>query len=492
MILDRIARSLVWACVGILGLIVSQTALAGQAHRMSPLLVVGPRAELAAAGPQYGIFNCQVGLDPYGRTCYDPYQIRHAYGIDTLINAGSDGTGHTIVIVDAFQSPTLQSDLAEFETFYGLPTASFTQIAPNGLTPFDPTNGDQVSWSAEISLDVESAHAMAPGAKIILVLAKSDSDADILNALKYAVDNNLGDVVSMSFGENESCVDPTTFPGYLEAFAFGTLRGITFIASSADDGALLPTCDGNSWVKSVSHPASNPLVTGVGGTELHAAGYCLTVLNCDPTVNPLPGTYEGEITWNEGPTFGDFQNLLGSTAATGGGVSVLFPAPLYQEITERGGKWRTVPDVAYSGAIFHGTLIVWTNGGSQGFYLFGGTSCGSPQWAALTAIADQIAYRRLGFLNLAIYTARAGSFHDITAGTNSALEYDVDNNPVTVIGFSAGPGYDLTTGNGSPVAPGIVPWLAHHVSPFDGLAAIATANPKGSLFSRPWGFVGPH
>ena len=181
-------------------------------HAMSPAAVRLASPETSAgvqsgAGPQYGLFTCQVGLNIPGRQCYDPYQMRHAYQVDSLINAGFDGTGHTIVIVDAFQNPNLVSQVATYNTFYGLPPTNLTQIAPDGLTPFVPGDLNMTGWAEEISLDVEWAHNIAPGANIVLVLAKTNQDADILSALKYAVDNNLGDVISMSFGEDESCVD---------------------------------------------------------------------------------------------------------------------------------------------------------------------------------------------------------------------------------------------------------------------------------------------
>jgi subtilase family serine protease len=412
--------------------------------------------------------------------------MRHAYQIDSLINAGYNGTGHTIVIVDAFQNPNLVSQVAFYDAFYGLPAISLTQIAPDGLTPFVPGDPNMTGWAEEISLDVEWAHAIAPGANIVLVLAKSNMDADILSALKYAVDNNLGDVISMSFGENESCVDPVLLSGYHDAFAAATTKNITLFASSADQGAALQTCDGNSWVKAVSSPASDPLVTGVGGTELHAADYCLTVLGCNPATHPLPGTYQSEIVWNEGLPFGDFGNVFGfGTLSTGGGFSVLFDEPPYQQGTIHGGTQRGVPDVAYNAAVLHGVLTYLNIPGiPAGFYRFGGTSAGSPQWAAITAIMNQKAGKRLGFLNLGIYligtnsTAYPASFHDITSGTNSALEFDSSNNPVTITGFAAGVGWDATTGFGSPISSSAVDYLIANVTPSDGTAAINQTKPK--------------
>jgi len=143
--------------------------------------------------------------------------------------------------------------------------------APDGLTPFDPTSSDQVGWADEISLDVEWSHNIAPGAKIVLVLSKSDMDADLLSALKYAVDNNLGDVISMSFGEAETCVGippgPALNAAYHAVFVEATQKGITLFASSGDQGAAQRTCDGSSWIKSSSSPASDPLVTAVGAAE---------------------------------------------------------------------------------------------------------------------------------------------------------------------------------------------------------------------------------
>lgn len=365
-----------------------------------------------------------------------------------MIAAGYDGTGHTVVIVDAFQNPALVTQLAIFDARYGLPAINLTQIAPDGLTPFDQNDGNQIGWAVEIGLDVEWAHAIAPGANIVLVLAKSNQDADILSALKYAVDNNLGDVISMSFGEDERCVDPDLLTGYHDAFVAATQKNISLFASSGDQGAARPTCDGNSWSKAASSPASDPLVTGVGGTELQATGYpstCTDSTNCSPPV--VPGTYQGEIAWNEGPPYGDFQDLLGNTEATGGGFSLLFDEPPYQEATLPGGTQRAVPDVAYNAAIFHGVLTrLDIPGIPPGFYLVGGASAGSPQWAAITVIANHVAGRRLGFLNSAIYQigkvnkAYPASLHDITSGTNSAVEFDSSNNPVNVVGFNAGVG----------------------------------------------------
>ena len=477
----------VFSSVAVLVLILTLVPLAGAADRAgtlaSPMLKVGPQATPAnTVGTAYGLFTCQVGLSPV--TCYDPYQMRHAYNIDTLINAGFNGNGKTIVIVDAFQAPNLVADLNYFNTFYRLPSlnglggppnpslGTFTQVAPDGLGPVD------IGWAGEITLDVLWAHAIAPGANIMLVLAKSNADADILSATKYAVDNNLGDVISQSFGENESCMDPNLLAQQHQVFADATAKNITIFASSGDDGAAQPTCDGSSLVRAVSSPAVDPLVTAVGGTELHAAGYCLPVLGCDPTQNPAPGTYQGEVAWNEDSTgFG----------ATGGGFSVLFDEPSYQQGTIHGGKQRGAPDVSYNAAVLHGVLVRFFGA----WYLFGGTSAGSPQWAAILAIADQNAGYNLGFINKALYHLGqaqkhySASFFDITSGNNSLPS-------AGIVGFNAGPGWDATTGLGSPKSNGLVDYLIQFVSPGDGTSAIAGSKPHPNGKPSAPGHLKPH
>ncbi len=450
----------------------------------APLIVKGPLATPVDAtatveGTQYSLFSCQVGLS-VGQ-CYDPYQMRTAYGVDQLIANGFDGTGKTIVIVDAFQDPNIAAQLDYFNSFYGLPpvnagpgTPTFTQVAPDGLGPYDP------GWAEEISLDVLWAHAIAPGANIVLELGKDNSDEALVSALNDAIDNNRGDVVSMSFGEADICLGSTLATAWHRAFVNATKKGITLFASSGDQGAAQPSCDGNSWVKSTSSPASDPLVTGVGGTELHAADYCLPSLGCDPTQNPAPGTWLSEIGWNEGYPYGDYQDNFDSTLASGGGFSTIWSEPAYQQGTIPGGKKRGVPDVSYNGAVLHGVLTYLDIPGvPAGFYRFGGTSAGSPQWAALMAIADQAAGHNYGFVNAALYRIGQSppkysmTFHDITSGTNSALEYDADGNPVDITGYEAVPGWDAFTGLGTPKAASILAQLPSAWSAGQGKAAIA-------------------
>jgi len=486
--LARVVRALALTILGLTAL--AQPALAAApGHTMQRFLQRGPQAvpsgdQSGTAGPQYGLFDCQVS-GASAANCLDPYEMRHAYRLDSLIAGGYDGAGQTIVILDAFDHPNIASQLTAFDAFYGLPDPAFTKVAPDGLTPFDATDGNMVGWAEEISLDVEWAHAMAPGAKIVLLLAKSDSDVDLVSALNYAVANRLGDVISMSFGENESCLGPDLQNAYHSAFAAATAKHITLIASSADQGAALSTCDGTSWVKAVSSPASDPLVTGVGGTELTVAKYCLRSHGCDPAAHLAPGTYQGETAWNEGLPYGDYGSVFGyGTLSGGGGFSTVFAEPPYQQGVIHGGRQRAVPDVAYSAAVEHGVLTFLDIPGIQsGFYLFGGTSAGAPQWASITAIANQRAGTDLGFLNAGLYRiveqAYAVSFHDVTVGTNSSLQFDQNGNPVDITGFNAGRGWDAATGAGSPIGTGIVGDLLRYVYPrTDGAAVLANTTPK--------------
>jgi subtilase family serine protease len=199
-------------------------------------------------------------------------------------------------------------------------------------------------------------------------------------------------------------------------------------------------------------------------------------------MNPAPGTYQGEIAWNE---FGD--------SATGGGFSVLYDEPSYQQGTIHGGKQRGAPDVSYNAAIEHGVLTYLDIPGiPAGFYLFGGTSAGSPQWAAIVAIAGQKSGYSLGFINNALYHIGqaqqhySASFFDVTQGNNSVVE------DVVVQGFNAGPGWDATTGLGSPTTDQLVSYLIQFVSPGDGISAVAGSKPHTNGKATAPGRMKPH
>ncbi len=384
-------------------------------HFMTPAVETGSEfefindSEVDALPPLPCLHSAPIG-------CFGADTIRIAYNIQPVLDQGIDGAGRTIVIIDAFQNPSIQTDLARFDSFWNIPAPpSFKTYSPNGVPAFDPKSSLQVGWSQEISIDVEWAHATAPGAAIVLVQASSEKDSDLLNATEFAIENNLGDVISQSFGEAEMCAGEDLIERQHEAFKEAGERGITLVASSGDKGAARQSCDGKSLVLSVSTPASDPDVTGVGGTHLFASA---------------TGAYESETAWNT------------AKGASGGGFSTLYERPAYQARLQTNEEARGVPDIAYNADGASGFIIVWNGRGA----VVGGTSGGTPQWAGIAALADQAARHRLGSLNKSLYRiARSGAyhlaFHDITSGNNTFMG---------VAGFSAGPGWDPVTGLGSP------------------------------------------
>jgi subtilase family serine protease len=421
------------------------SAVASAAHGVTPAIGAHPHLVKAGSPSPTGQvkFGCQT-VRPGRLTCFGPDQIRAAYSIQPLLDKGFTGKGRTIVIVDAYSPPAVLQDLQTFDSTWGIPDPELRIVAPQGATPWDGNDANQVGWAGEINLDVQYSHAVAPDAKIVLVEARTNDDADILAATKWAVDNRIGDVISQSFGEDERCVDPAILKAEHEVFEKATDRGITLIASAGDQGSSQPTCVGSDYSLAASSPASDPLVTGIGGTSLAA--------------DLVTGAYQSETVWNETDAFG---------AAGGGGFSVLERKPEYQ----RGvvpGRYRGVPDVSYNGGINNGVLVYYgpdASGGAPSFYITGGTSSGSPQWAGLTAIGAQIAHHKLGLLNPTLYAlgrSRFASrvFHDITVGDNGYAYVDVNNNVVTIPGYSATPGWDAATGWGTPIASTLVPILA--------------------------------
>jgi subtilase family serine protease len=427
---------------------VASAAPAVVAHRIT----VSPDVAKAGKTANATQFNCQTRpIDgSAGPRCYSPAEIQNAYGVTPLLNRGIDGSGRTIVIVDAYSNPYVAKDLQIQDETFGLPKASFHQVTPVGTPPkFDPSDAVQDSWAEEINLDVLWAHATAPGAKIVLDLAPSSNDTDLYNATKYAIDHNLGDVISQSFGEAETCMDPKLLAEQHQLFAQAVQKGITLFASSGDSGASQFNCDGSAAILAASTPASDPYVTGVGGTTLDA----------DST-----GAYQGETAWTE-QLFGCNPPAVAQADinCSGGGFSTIYSRPDFQaSAVHNPNAGRGVPDVAYNAGINGGVLThcgvcsVISGGDASdpsAIYLFGGTSAGSPQWAGLIADGDQLAQRRLGDINPALYSlGRSSALHDVTKGNNDVVE--IGNK-----GYNAGASWDAVTGLGSPNAANLLPAL---------------------------------
>jgi subtilase family serine protease len=329
-----------------------------------------------------------------------PAQTRHIYSIDRISNLGA---GQTIAIVDAYDNPNIFSDTDVFDrqfmttlggttsyyTAYGASNTWLTQAFASGTRPPGDTG-----WGQEIALDVEWAHAIAPQAHILLVEAKSSSFSDLIAADQYAV-NHGASVISNSWGGGEFSGE-TSYDNNFNA------TGVTFVFSAGDSG-------------NQSYPALSPYVLSVGGTTL----------SHDSNSN-----WTGEAGWSSG----------------GGGVSRYEAKPGYQSRLSY--SRRSNPDIAYDANPSSGFAVYDSYGGYGWNYVFGGTSAGAPQWAAIIALANQgradaIESRLVGFTQTlpAIYAMTTGTtgteqLNDVTSGSNSV--------------GSAGPGYDLVTGQGTP------------------------------------------
>lgn len=318
-------------------------------------------------------------------TGYAPSDIASAYGFD-ITSTNGVGNNQTIAVVVAFGNTNIQTDLNAFCSQFGLPSNAVSIAYPSG----QPTNADS-GWAGETSLDVEWAHAMAPGANLLLVVSPDDSITNMLSAVAYAATN--ANVVSMSWSTPE-------FAGQTQYDGLFNVPGVTFMVASGDSGA------GLNW------PASSTNVVSVGGTSL--------------SIDTNSG-YVSESAWN----------------GSGGGVSTIEQLPTWQA------GWnvnsgRGVPDVAYNADPYTGVSVYFTDPSATNagaWYVFGGTSAGAPQWAALAAVNASLGNSGTNTFDQVLY-ANAGNnysglFNDIIDGSN---------------GYPATVGYDLVTGLGSPVA----------------------------------------
>ncbi len=398
-------------------------------------------------------------LAEIGINCYTPVQYRTAYNLNPLYAHGITGKGRTIVIVDSFGSPTIRNDIKVFDKQFGFPDPDLRIVKFGHVPAFDPTNETQVGWAEETTLDVEYAHSVAPGAKIVLSetpVAETEGVTglpEMMNAERSLIHAGVGDVISQSFGATEN-----TFPGFSQgnfssllnlrhAFRDALARHVTVLAASGDNGATDAESDGstlypfrvNSW------PSSDPLVSSIGGSQL-------TLDNAGKRLAP-------DTVWNDG--FG----------AGGGGESAVFSRPSFQ-FGVRGvvGRHRGTPDISMSAAVNGGCWVYMSFAGIEtpgvsdpGWYIFGGTSEATPIFSGIVALADQVAGHRLGLINPALYALGAASAHGINTGL---VDITTGNNSFAgVTGFHAGRGYDLASGWGTINAARFVPALALTASP---------------------------
>jgi subtilase family serine protease len=437
----------------------------------------------------------------YNIACYQAFQLQRAYDLAPLFSRGIEGQGETIVIVDPFGSPSIASDLQTFDSQMGLPNPpSFRVITPEGPITTTPTTctstyspypapdlcSDYYGWTDEVSLNVEWSHVMAPQANILLVETPASETSgiygfpQIVAAENYVIDHHLGDVISQSFAAAErTFTSPSQIYSLRSAYVNAAQQGVTVLGATSGNGSTSYYCDPSSGcanpddlfccysTAAVDWPASDPLVTAVGGTDLH--------LN-DEGYRTAPDSVWDDLTSVFGGTFA-IPGPVYTYGASGGGPSTVFSRPQFQDgVAGIVGDSRGTPDIAMSAASSAAVDYYDTTDPSvAGWGLAGGTAEAVQLFGGIVALADQVAGHSLGYLNPALYAMAQSGAPDgivpISHGTNSdtfCIAADVESNNacasssdlVTVPGFSANGSYNEATGWGTVDAALFVPALA--------------------------------
>jgi subtilase family serine protease len=436
------------------------------------------------------------------RTCFTPQAIQSAYNVGPLYAAGKNGAGVTIAIVDSWGSDTMAHDLHVFNNAFGLPhmcgeegvtctpgMPTFTVWHPNGSPATKPPSGnspgleDKTLWALEVALDVETSHAMAPGANILLVATTGAETLGVqgfpnmMKAEKYIVDNNMAQVISQSFASAEDAFGSTeSLENLRDAFKAAAANRVTVFGSSGDSGTAnttkQPVSTGGRLIPypTVEWPASDPLVTGVGGTYLCTDPLATTNQARTPYFVLGVGAKCGSNTFNPGHNLAEV-----AWTFSGGGFSHVFSKPTYQNTLPAGstaiGSMRGVPDIALQASAATGALVYITlppdglsglicgsTPCSTGWYDIGGTSLSAPQWAGLAAIGAQMKGHGLGLINTALYSIAsnpatyAADFYDVATGNDNQTDPSVPGYPATQ-------GWDPVTGLGTPNAANLLPDL---------------------------------
>lgn len=382
--------------------------------------------------------------------CYTPVQLRTAYDLGPLYDRGITGRGGTIVIAVPFGSPTVRHDLKVFDARWGIPSSPLKIVKFGKIPPYNPKSPTRIDWAAGTTLQVEYTHAIAPGAKIVVAeTGVSETTGvhgfpELMDAERSLINAGTGDVIEQITGAPEA-----TFPGFHHhnysslqklrfAFQDAAAHHVTEIAAAGDFGTAGFTGSGKPIASPVTNwPASDPLVTAVGATHI--------------ALNSAGTRLKPDTVWNDG-----------SSGASGGGLSTVFPRPAYQsDVSSVVASHRGVPDISVSGAVSTSSWVYTSFGGfgsHPGWSLFNGTAQASSMFAGIVALADQVAGHRLGLINPALYRLGALGQHpdrtglvDVTKGYNG-----FDGVP----GYHAGPGYDLASGWGTIDAAKFVPALA--------------------------------
>ncbi|MFJ8018607.1 protease pro-enzyme activation domain-containing protein [Streptomyces sp. NPDC096339] len=432
----------------------------------------GPFSPYFGGAPAIGTPPAYGWVQPYVVQGYTGTQLREAYGATAT---GLTGKGVTIAVVDPYDSPTLDTDIATYAKAHGDAPYAAGQLVHNDPPEWthtaEPGAWSAQDWYREQTMDVEAVHAVAPDADIQYVAASSAYGPDMIDALRRVVDGHLADLVSNSWGWVESDSDPTLNPVFEQVFQEGAVQGIGFYFATGDNGDELAS----SGKKQTQVPASLDFVTAVGGTSLG--------------LYPNNG-YAFETGWGtlkaplsaDGTSWTDFPGTF--LRGAGGGTSTRTAMPSYQDgivpdslSGAHSGSNRVVPDIAAVADINTGFLVGQTQTFPNGETRYsesrmGGTSLATPVITALQALAQQAAGTPLGFANPAIYARyNTKAFHDITdhpfgTGTEIAeVRVDFVNKTDATDGTAtwldtlghdsslhAVEGYDDVTGVGTPTA----------------------------------------
>ncbi len=435
-----------------------------------------------------------------GRRCFSPLAIQAAYNVGPLYDHSINGKGVTIAIVDAYGSDTIAHDLHVFNQAFGLqsmcgeegvtcaagmPTFSVLHIQGSPATKSPPPTSkgtgqeDKSAWALEVSLDVEMAHAMAPMANILLVTTPTAETLgvqgfpDMMNAEQYVVDHHLAQVISQSFASAEDAFGSSqSLLNLRHAFISASQNGVTVLGSSGDGGTAnstkQPVGQGGSTIPypTVEWPASDPLVTGVGGTYL-CTDTASTSARVVDSANP---PHACQANPSKLRSAGSSAAADSATSSPSRAIKTRLPAG-----STTIGDMRGVPDVSLQASALTGALVYislppdgqsglmcGTSPCSTGWYDIGGTSLSCPQWAGLVALAGQVNGGGLGLINPGLYkigadpTRYANDFYDVTTGNNQ-----IDP---TIPGYPATTGWDPVTGLGTPNAANLVPDLVAAVN----------------------------
>ncbi|WP_298383212.1 S53 family peptidase [Ferrimicrobium sp.] len=423
-------------------------AVAASVSGPTPMIEVGPVIKSTSTVPPTSTF-CKTY---YQIACYGPAQMAAEYNYGPAYAAGANGKGQTIVIFDSYGSPTIRADLAHFDKAYGLPAPpAFNIYHPEGNVVLNynnlpsPANNHskqlqtEVGWAYETTLDVEYAHAMAPGATIDLVTVPVNETQGVQGlqnlekAQAWALANLHANIWSNSWSTTEQAFHNAPVIQQLnKLYAKAAASGVSVFFAAGDSGVANTNKQGVTYpYPTVNFPTSSPNVIAVGGTQIGSEPATIT-------------SHVTEQVWNDG------------YGAGGGGFSSIFPEPAYQSsagISDPTGM-RGLPDVSYNAAVISAVLIYESFDPvyGPGWVPIGGTSAATPQWAAVDADV-QSALGSQGFLAPKLYqiyqnpSLYAKAFYPVLSGNNS---FD------GITGYSAGPGWNAASGLGTPNVSGLI------------------------------------